>query len=395
MYEILTLAVLVVIFWVARGKNKKRIALGLRRLREVQEISRRGDVERLKQLEAELENTVRESEEWTRLFGVTRDLGEVIRDEETIEVVRQAVETHLKLPAYTLFLVKDNAIVVRTQRGFDSTELAEAAFSVGASSRASWFMKQREPVLVDNLDADERFAGAVFPYRSLVALPMWVGDQPLGVLIAFDTRSRTFSRQDFTRVSILAKQLALGINKTTLYTRIEELSITDGLTKLYRHRFFMDRLEEELQRARRYSRSLSLLMGDLDFFKHFNDTYGHLEGDAMLQLTARVMEQHFKRPAILARYGGEEFAILLPDVTKESALDKAEWFRAALSTAVPASTEPRSPLTISIGVASFPSDAQTRRDMIARADLALYKAKGEGKNRVWAYDSSLEGALTR
>jgi len=342
MYEILTLAVLVVIFWVARGKNKKRIALGLRRLREVQEISRRGDVERLKQLEAELENTVRESEEWTRLFGVTRDLGEVIRDEETIEVVRQAVETHLKLPAYTLFLVKDNAIVVRTQRGFDSTELAEAAFSVGASSRASWFMKQREPVLVDNLDADERFAGAVFPYRSLVALPMWVGDQPLGVLIAFDTRSRTFSRQDFTRVSILAKQLALGINKTTLYTRIEELSITDGLTKLYRHRFFMDRLEEELQRARRYSRSLSLLMGDLDFFKHFNDTYGHLEGDAMLQLTARVMEQHFKRPAILARYGGEEFAILLPDVTKESALDKAEWFRAAYSASSARSTKLRS-----------------------------------------------------
>src|SRR6185436_7851570 len=122
-----------------------------------------------------------------------------------------------------------------------------------------------------------------------------------------------FTRQDYTRAGILARQLALGVGKMLLYSRIEELSITDGLTKLYRHRYFQERLDVELERARRYSRPLALIMGDLDEFKKFNDTWGHLEGDDVLKHASRVMEARFRRPAILARYGGEEFAILLPD----------------------------------------------------------------------------------
>lgn len=387
--EVLTFSCLMVIFSIARLHTCERVTEGKERLAKMQEESLKY-TERLKRLETESEGMIQESEDWTKLFGVTRSIGEVLRAEDIMDVIREAVETHLKLPVYALLLVKNGTIRVGAQKGFDDQAMAEAAFSTGAASVASWLLNQREPVLVDNLAADRRFSGTMFPYRSLVALPMWVREEPLGLLLAFDVQSRNFGHQDFQRASILAKQLALGISNTSLYARIEELSITDGLTKLNRVRHFLERFDGELDRARRYSHPLSLLMGDLDSFKHLNDTYGHLEGDEMLKLTARVMEQNFKRPAILARYGGEEFSILLPDVTKEAAVEQADRFREALSVAKPDSTENRSALTISIGVASFPADAQTRRNMIARADLALYKAKREGKNRVCPYDDSIQ-----
>lgn len=388
--EVLTFSCLMVIFSMARLHTSERVTEGKERLAKMQEESREY-TGRLKRLEKESESMIQESENWTKLFGVTRSIGEVLRAEDIMHVIREAVETHLKLPVYVLLLVKNGTLRVSAQKGFDNEVMAEATFSIGAASVASWFLNQREPVLVDNLAADRKFSGTIFPYRSLVALPMWVRAEPLGLLLAFDTQSRNFGHQDFKHASILAKQLALGISNTTLYAQIEELSITDGLTKLNRIRHFLDRFNGELERARRYSRPLSLLMGDLDSFKQFNDTYGHLEGDEMLKLTARVMEQYFKRPAILARYGGEEFSILLPDVTKEAAVEQADRFRQALSVAKLESGEPRPALTMSIGVASFPADAQTRRNMIARADLALYKAKREGKNRVYPYDDSIQG----
>jgi len=386
--EILSFSALMVVFWLARLKYRERVAEEARRLREMQDTGR-VRTERLKQLDLESDGMIRESEEWSKLFGVTRGIGEVIREDDIIEVVREAAQTHLKLPAYALLLLRDGEIRIRTHKGFDDDVLRESIFADNAASLASWFTNQKDPVLVDNVDTDNRFPGRFFPYRSVAALPMRAHEQALGVLLAFDSHSRVFSRQDFARATILAKQLALGIRKTMLYSLIEELSITDGLTKLYRHRYFMDRFDGELERARRYSRPVSLLMGDLDFMKRVNDTYGHQEGDAVLKLTARVMEQYFKRPAIVARYGGDEFAVLLPDVDGKEAVEMAERFRLGLSeTPIPAEGE-RPPLTMSIGVSSFPADAQSRRDLIARADAALYKVKEEGKNRVRAYDPSL------
>jgi diguanylate cyclase (GGDEF)-like protein len=319
---------------------------------------------------------------------VARDIVEVIREEEMLSVIREAAQVHLKLPAFALLLVRDGVVRVRAQKGFDDETLVAAEHPIDSSALASWFIKQREPVLVDDISSDGRFAGAMFPYRSLMALPMWARDEMLGALIAFDTRVRAFTRQDFMRANILAQQLALGIGKTSLYARIEELSITDGLTKLYRRSYFLDRFEGELGRARRYNRPVSLLIGDIDHFKQYNDTYGHPEGDEVLRKVSRALEDHFSRPAINARYGGEEFAVLLPDVPRETAIQMADRFRESFGSTSPGGGDERRPLTISVGVAAFPTDAQTRRDLISRADQALYRAKSMGRNRVCAYDSA-------
>ncbi|MEK7476742.1 MAG: sensor domain-containing diguanylate cyclase [Candidatus Coatesbacteria bacterium] len=391
----------VVVFWVARQINRERLLADETQL----EDARKGGADmqaKLRQLRRDSEVMVWESEELTRLFGVTRSVGEVIREEEIVNVIRETAQAYLKLPAYVLLLARDEAIRVRAQTGFDDDTLADAAFPPGGGTLAAWFLRQREPVLVDDVSEDPRFAGAMFPYRSLVMLPMLVRDEPVGALVALDGHQRSFTRQDYTRAGILAKQLSLGIGKTLLYGQIEELSITDGLTKLYRHRHFQERFEIELERARRYSRPLSLLMGDLDQFKQFNDAYGHLEGDDVLKHVSRAMEANFQRPAILARYGGEEFAVLLPDTSRERAAELAEKFRAALEaapmTAAPLAATPssapgpRPAVTMSIGVAAFPEDAQTRRDLIARADLALYRSKDAGRNRVTIFDAAWQNA---
>ncbi len=386
--EVLTCYAFVLLFWVARLINRERVLAEARRLDAARDTTR-DQREKLGRLRGESENMNRESDDLTRLFGVTKNIGEVIREEEMIDVIKLATRTYLKLPAWVLLLPRDGMIRIRAQEGFDDGGVAEAAWRSDTPSLVAWFMGQREPVLVDSLDGDPRFTGAMLPFRSLLALPMLVHDEVVGVLAAFDARARAFTRQDFTRAGILARQIALGLGKTQLYSRIEELSITDGLTKLYRHRYFQERFDGELERARRYSRPVALLLSDLDHFKRYNDTWGHPEGDAMLQHVSRMMEQHFRRPAILARYGGEEFAVLLPDTGQDAALAQAESFRAALA-GTPGPTDPARPRqTISIGVAAFPADAQTRRDLIARADLALYKAKADGRNRVAPFTPAL------
>jgi len=389
--EVGAFSAFVVLFWIARQINRERLIAEERQFEE----TRHGGIDlqdKLRHLRRDSDAMGRESEELTRLFGVTKSIGEVMREDEIVDVIRETAQTYLKLPAYVLLLAREGAIRIRAQTGFDDAVLAEAAFPPEGGALASWFLGQREPVLVDDLSEDPRFAAGLFPYRSLVMLPMLVRDEPVGALVAFDGRPRSFTRQDYTRAGILAKQLSLGIGKTLLYGRIEELSITDGLTKLYRHRHFQERFEVELERARRYNRPLALLMSDLDQFKRFNDSFGHLEGDEVLKHVARIMEASFQRPAILARYGGEEFAVLLPDTSRERATELADGFRSRLAATPLAAREAHPPVTISLGVAAFPEDAQTRRGLISRADLALYRSKGAGRNRVTVYDASWQEA---
>ncbi len=393
--EVAAFAVFVLSCLIARQVTRDRVRQEALRLEATRRTAGTGS-SRLERLKQDSEALVTESEELTKLFGVTKQIGGVLRQEEVLDVLHETARTALRLPAYCLLLAQEGVIRIPAQRGFDEHLLGDAAFPAGAPSLASWCLRQREPLLVDNLLADARFAGALFPFRSMVVMPMMVRDEAVGALLAFDTVPRAFDRQDLARVSLLARQLSLGIGKSLLFSRIEELSITDGLTRLYRRRYFMERFDSELERARRYSRPLCLLMGDLDNFKSYNDTWGHLVGDEVLKMTSRVMESEFKRPAMNARYGGEEFAVLLPEMDREAATSLANRFREALAAsrlaagAVDAAAGgparlPVTPVTISLGVAMFPEDAQTRRDLVARADEALYRAKREGKNRVCAW----------
>ncbi len=165
---------------------------------------------------------------------------------------------------------------------------------------------------------------------------------------------------------------------------LETLAITDGLTGLYNHRHFQVMIEKEIRRCDREGRMLSLLMLDLDHFKQYNDRWGHTQGDAALQTVAGQIMRTIRLTDIAFRYGGEELAILLPSCSKDQAIEVAEKIRVSVSALAGRPSRSVRPVTISIGVATFPEDGRVARALIDVADAALYTAKAQGRNRVVA-----------
>ncbi len=223
--------------------------------------------------------------------------------------------------------------------------------------------------------------------RCFICLPLTSRDRRLGVIYFYRTDRDTFAPTEIELLATFASLAAQAIENVRLYAQVQEQARTDSLTGLNNRGEFQRRLKEEEERSRRYNRSFSLLMLDIDHFKTVNDSYGHQAGDEVLRaLAARLREQN--RPADhAARYGGEEFVVILPETTNEGALALAERLRAAVAdTAVPVTEGRTIPVTISIGVATFPADAGSGTALIAAADAALYVAKQGGRNRVIRYE---------
>jgi diguanylate cyclase (GGDEF)-like protein len=165
-----------------------------------------------------------------------------------------------------------------------------------------------------------------------------------------------------------------------IYERTARSAVTDGLTGVFNHAYFIQALKREVLRARRHDLKLSLVMFDLDDFKRVNDTRGHLEGDRILMKTAAVIQESLREIDTAARYGGEEFAILLPETSRAGAHVVADRIRRRIEDRFRrrgATLE-----TISGGVATYPEDATSPEDLLRRADEGLYRSKADGKNRI-------------
>ncbi len=167
--------------------------------------------------------------------------------------------------------------------------------------------------------------------------------------------------------------------------RLEQLSITDGLTKLYNHRHLQDELSRAFEESQRYQRPLSFVIVDLDFFKKVNDTYGHAVGDEVLKAISAIFQKAIRVTDLAARYGGEEFALMLPETVLEDALEFAEQIRRSIELTPVKTQSGEISATVSIGVATVPhSRIHSAKELIVAADKALYRAKKNGRNQVQA-----------
>ncbi len=222
--------------------------------------------------------------------------------------------------------------------------------------------------------------------QSLLCIPLIVKEESIGVInITNKKNEQFFDQDDLDFMGALANQAAIAISNAQLY----ELAITDSLTKLFIRRHFDFLLENEVKRSARYKHHISLLMMDIDNFKLINDTYGHQAGDEMLKKISQVILNTIRKIDMASRYGGEEFAIILPETYKENARKIAERLRKKISDVtitVKCGTEVKP--TISIGLATFPVDADEKNNLIGFADEALYFAKKMGKNCVSEYNQN-------
>jgi len=181
---------------------------------------------------------------------------------------------------------------------------------------------------------------------------------------------------------VLANQAAAALSTIQMKDRIRDMAMRDGLTGLYNRRAFDEQLRHALGREDRQKGRLGLVLLDIDHFKKLNDTFGHPAGDAVLRHTAHVVERHLRRADEAARFGGEEFALILPHTEEAGAVRLAERVQGAVEKAQLVFEGARLSVTVSLGVAVWPTDGQDEEALIAAADRALYAAKQAGRNRV-------------
>lgn len=196
---------------------------------------------------------------------------------------------------------------------------------------------------------------------------------------------------DFVKIGRTIFKYLSGSNiESEYHEEIYRLTTTDGLTRTFNKRFFIESLDREISRCDRYQRYLSLVLFDIDHFKLINDTHGHLAGDDILRQLAELVASNTRREDILARYGGEEFAIVLPEVDSEGAVTFAQKCRTIVAEQRFAFESEHIPLTISLGVTTMYGRRVPHTELIRQADDALYQAKRNGRNRVELYQDEDE-----
>ena len=220
---------------------------------------------------------------------------------------------------------------------------------------------------------------------SFLGLPMVIEDRVIGVVLFSSLRENAFSTYDRHVLSIMCNHVAASIAEAQAHAQVEKMAVTDGLTGIFNHRRFQERLSEEFARIGRHPEPFSLLLIDIDFFKKINDTFGHPAGDAVIKLVTKTLVKMVRKIDIVARYGGEEFVVLLLKSDADQAFQMAERIRKAVETASIQWQGKKITATISIGVAAQPEDATRREDLIAYADKALYASKQSGRNRSTLY----------
>ncbi|HHT9137574.1 MAG TPA: diguanylate cyclase [Candidatus Wunengus sp. YC60] len=223
--------------------------------------------------------------------------------------------------------------------------------------------------------------------RTLLGVPLVISDGIMcgEIFLANKANNEQFTLEDEEILLTITYQASVAIENARLYEQVQLLAITDGLTGLINHREFHKKLDESIEVLKRYNYTISLLMIDIDHFKQFNDTYGHQVGDQVLRIVADVIKLQIRVVDICARYGGEEFAVILRDSVTSQPLILAERIRSTVYAYPFKHDGVISQLSVSIGVACFPADADNAEDLIKNADEALYTAKRTGRNKICFY----------
>jgi diguanylate cyclase (GGDEF)-like protein len=283
---------------------------------------------------------------------------------------------------------KVNKLVLHAQKGFDSnSRRIQVGFGEG---RIGWVAQHQTAMSTQDFinlirsDGDSLNTNGDFRTKAELVVPMVHEDETLGVISMGGISQNLKHEKRFAKM--IGDLGSIALYNSRIFMQLQEKSNSDGLTSLFNKKFFLDKLGNEIFQSERKHRPLSLFLFDLDHFKKLNDTHGHLTGDEVLKATGGILrEQTRELEDVPARYGGEEFIVLLPNTRQDGALVVAEKIRKALATHTftDEGGKPIREVTLSGGVSTFPEHGRTSTELIQAADAALYRAKQEGRNRVY------------
>jgi diguanylate cyclase (GGDEF)-like protein len=335
----------------------------------------------------------RKIKEFEALYQLGHTMTSTFNLQDILTRISQTVSTLLHAQAMSLMLLSPDGRNLSTVAGYnlsdEALQVVEAIRTRQDSSPSLIAVREKRPVAISDFSTDTVYAPWLQTalkrgYRSFLAIPLIAQDRALGCMNLYLTERHDFDADEIQLLSTFASQAAISIENARLFEETRQLAITDELTGLANHRQFYQQLAREVRRAQRYKRPLTLLMLDLDYFKQYNDRFGHLAGDQALRETAEVLRRNARDVDILARYGGEEFAIILPETDMERAIIHAERARTAIATQAFRGKEsnPQGDLTVSVGVATLAPGMHKIEELVHDADQALYRAKSQGRNRL-------------
>ncbi|MBI5644339.1 MAG: sensor domain-containing diguanylate cyclase [Deltaproteobacteria bacterium] len=309
---------------------------------------------------------------------------------EVLNIVMEKISELLHPKNWSLLLLDDETNELRFEIvvGKGSEKLKDLRLKVGEGV-AGWVALEKKPLLVPDVNKDPRFSKKAdqvssFTTKSIICVPLLTRGKCLGVIELINKAEEdSFVQDDLLVLTTLADYTAIAIENAIFFNKVQELTITDDLTKLYNSRFLHSRLDYEVERAKRFKYDLSMIFLDLDSFKAVNDKYGHLSGSKLLKEVAKLILSLIRNVDMACRYGGDEFIVLMPGTTKRNAAMVAEKLRSSMKeTTFLADDGINIHLTASFGVASYPRDARDKDDLIHLSDTAMYKVKNSTKNGV-------------
>jgi diguanylate cyclase (GGDEF)-like protein len=338
---------------------------------------------------------------YSALLEISKNLGSRLDLTHRLETTLASAKQIVDYDTCFIFLVEpgERRMTVKAVQGYDLA-IIDYNFPL-TNGLLSIIVKNRQILVFSGQPAHQGGAGVfsskpesrIFPdgckihldSNSFLGLPMVIEDRVIGVVLFSYQRENAFSTYDRHVLSIMCNHVAASIAEAQAHAQVEKMAVTDGLTGIFNHRRFQERLSEEFARIGRHPEPFSLLLIDIDFFKKINDTFGHPAGDAVIKLVTKTLVKMVRKIDIVARYGGEEFVILLLKADSNQAFQMAERIRKAVEAASIQWKEKKISATISIGIAAQPEDATRREDLIAHADKALYASKQGGRNRSTLY----------
>lgn len=306
-----------------------------------------------------------------------------------LDAVQQAVPAAEHTALYLLTPGNSSLQIHATQRSQHDPRIHQLQLS-GIGFRVASMIRRQQPICIDDLEKEPGLVQNLLPnlpesLRSVMIAPLLDKNAPLGMLTLTSSRPGVFTNADLRLLLSIAATTAVALQNARLHAEVQRLAVTDSLTGLHNRRGFFVLGRRELERARRFGRPLAVIMVDIDHFKEINDTLGHAAGDQVLRTLAERLRGALREVDIVGRYGGDEFIVLLPEAGPEMAVSVAERLREKLADPIKLSpSEGGTPLrlTASMGVANTRPQDSNLKGLINQADLAAYKAKRNGRNRV-------------
>lgn len=339
------------------------------------------------QLQQELET---QANRLSVLYDVGKAISRTIEIEQLLELIYEQLTRVIPSDAYFVALYLPEEDMLDLKMLIDSGERFPSQKIPADTGLSSWIVRNKQALLIKNFE-EEIDALPIEPIvvgkdritPSWLGVPMIIEEELIGILAVASYQVHAFDNNDQLLLEQIAQQAALSIKNARHHREVTQQARLDSLTQVYNHGAFIDILTQEAHTAQEERKPLSLIMLDIDYFKQYNDTYGHVVGDEVLRLTVQAIKEHIKSTDSVGRWGGEEFGIALPNANVEQAEMVAQRIRRTLSE-LPLEDAEGDPIpkpTISQGIATLPYHTSDVDELIVIADRALYKAKHKGRDQ--------------